>query len=479
MGSSRYLKSDIHLKVSSAASSNSRGSFRTKKRLGILSRKNAQMSNSSLRKAVFCLYNMGWSLAIPALRMNHRLAEGFEQRTLKHKMPPTADLWIQAASAGESYLAWEILKTLRPTRPVRVMLTSNTSQGMEILNRAIDDITPNDRDLTAYAVYFPFDKPTIMDTAVRSISPKIMILLESEIWPGLLAALKKYGSKTVIINGRITTTSLTRYLAWPSLWRDFRPDKILAVSGKDAKRFAQLFGREDVEVMPNMKFDRISPTNAVSCTKNPLESILRPGMPLLVLGSVRREEEPVVEKLIVDIHRRLPETNIGLFPRHMHRINYWERALHRLDIPWVLRSKTHEQVPYGTLILWDTFGELTFAYGLSKAAFVGGSLAPLGGQNFLEALTCGVVPVIGPSWENFAWVGPEVVEQGLVRSGTNWKEVADILVETMKRPPSYEKVRAEALKYLKAHQGGTEKACRLIMELLHQAPPTSPKNPQR
>ncbi|UCD86511.1 MAG: hypothetical protein JSV01_01680, partial [Desulfobacterales bacterium] len=231
-----------------------------------------------------------------------------------------------------------------------------------------------------------------------------------------------------------------------------------------------------VDVMPNMKFDRISRTDAVSYTKNPLESILRPGTLLLVLGSVRRQEEPVVEKLIVDIHRRLPDTTIGLFPRHMHRIKYWERILNRLDIPWGLRSTTHKQVPYGTLILWDTFGELTLAYGLSKAAFVGGSLAPLGGQNFLEALTCGVVPVIGPSWENFAWVGPEIVERGLVRSGANWKEVADILVETMKRPPSHEKVRAEALKYVKAHQGGTEKACQLIMELLHQAHPTSHKN---
>jgi 3-deoxy-D-manno-octulosonic-acid transferase len=437
------------------------------------------MSNSPLKKAAFFLYNMGWGLAIPALRLNHRIAEGFQQRTFKHKMASEADLWIQAASAGESYLSWELLKRLRPTRPVRVMLTSNTSQGIEILNRAIGDITPNDRGLTAYAVYFPFDKPTIMDTAVRNISPKIMVLLESEIWPGLLAALTKYGSKTIIINGRITSKSLARYRAWPSLWRDLRPDKILAVSENDAKRFAQLFGSEDVDVMPNMKFDRISRTDAASYAKNPLESILRPDTPLLVLGSIRREEEPVIEKLIVEIHRRLPGTTIGLFPRHMHRIKYWERALDRLDIPWELRSKMHKQVPHGTLILWDTFGELTFAYGMSKAAFVGGSLAPLGGQNFLEALTCGVVPVIGPSWENFAWVGPEIVEQGLVRRGTNWKEVADILVETLKRPPSREKVRAETLKHVKAHQGGTQKACQLIMQLLHQAHPTSPKNPLR
>jgi 3-deoxy-D-manno-octulosonic-acid transferase len=410
---------------------------------------------------------MGWGLAIPALRMNHRLAEGFKQRTLKHKMPPAADLWIQAASAGESYLAWELLKGLRPARPVRVMVTSNTSQGMEILERAIDDITPNDRGVSACAAYFPFDKPTIMETAVRNISSKIMVLLESEMWPGLLAALKKYRCKTLIINGRITAKSLRRYLMWPSLWRDLRPDKILAVSEKDAKRFAMLFGREYVDVMPNMKFDRIGLTQGMPYTKNPLEGILRPDTPLLVLGSVRREEEPVVEKIVVDIHRRLPETIIGLFPRHMHRIKYWKKVLDRLAIPWTLRSKIQKHVPHGTVILWDTFGELPLAYELSKAAFVGGSLAPLGGQNFLEALTCGVVPVIGPSWENFAWVGQEIVEQGLVRNATNWKEVTDILVETMEKSPSHEKVRETALRYVEDRQGGTTLACRLVAEFLN------------
>ncbi len=425
------------------------------------------MSNSPVKKAAFCLYNMGWGLAIPALRMNHRLAEGFKQRTLKHKMPPAADLWIQAASAGESYLAWELLKGLRPARPVRVMVTSNTSQGMEILERAIDDITPNDRGVSACAAYFPLDKPTIMETAVRNISPKIMVLLESEMWPGLLAALKKYRCKTLIINGRITAKSLRRYLIWPSLWRDLRPDKILAVSEKDAKRFSVLFGREYVDVMPNMKFDRIGLTQGMPYTKNPLEGILRPDTPLLVLGSVRREEEPVVEKIVVDIHRRLPETIIGLFPRHMHRIKYWKKVLDRLAIPWTLRSKIQKHVPHGTVILWDTFGELPLAYELSKAAFVGGSLAPLGGQNFLEALTCGVVPVIGPSWDNFAWVGQEIVEQGLVRNATNWKEVTDILVETMEKSPSYEKVRETALRYVEDRQGGTTLACRLVAEFLN------------
>lgn len=140
--------------------------------------------------------------------------------------------------------------------------------------------------------------------------------------------------------------------------------------------------------------------------------------------------------------------------------------LNRLQIPWILRSESKKQVPSGTVVLWDTLGELTPAYARSKAAFVGGSLAPLGGQNFLEALACGIVPVIGPSWENFAWVGREIVQKGLVRIASDWRQAADILVENMKRPQPRLQVRREILKYVKARQGGTVRACRLIEEFL-------------
>jgi 3-deoxy-D-manno-octulosonic-acid transferase len=151
----------------------------------------------------------------------------------------------------------------------------------------------------------------------------------------------------------------------------------------------------------------------------------------------------------------------------MHRVKYWKQALDRLTIPWALRSESEEHVAYGTVILWDTFGELALAYQLSNAAFVGGSLAPVGGQNFLEALTCGVVPVIGPFWENFAWVGREIVDEGLVRNAGNWKEVADILVEAMTKSPSHETVREAALRYVRDRRGGTTRACRLVAEFLN------------
>lgn len=426
------------------------------------------MSKNITLKATLYLYNLGWHLIIPALRLNQRLADGFRQRTLQQMTLTRADLWIQAASSGESYLAWSILKKLHPHKPVKVIVTSNTRQGLDIIDRAIADIAPNQRGVSACSAYFPFDKPSIMETAVKTIRPRVMVLLESEIWPGLLAALRKHGCHTIIINGRITARSLTRYLIWPSFWRLIGPDKILGISASDVKRFATIFGKKRVEEMSNIKFDNIGDIAHGLETVKYLGKIIRSGTPFLVLGSTRREEEPEVEKIILDIHRRRPDTVIGLFPRHMHRITYWKEVLNRIATSWMLRSQIEKSVPDGSVILWDTFGELSSAYSLSNGAFVGGSLAPLGGQNFLEPLTCGVIPVIGPSWQNFAWVGREIVDQGLVHVASDWKEVANFLVQSLEKTTLRENVRKAAFMYMKNRQGGTNKACRLIEILLNE-----------
>ena len=89
------------------------------------------MSINFFHKTAFRFYDLSWRMAMPWLKLNRRLAEGYHQRELKDDLPDVADLWIQAASVGESFLALEILKTLRVKQPTRILLTSNTSQGVE------------------------------------------------------------------------------------------------------------------------------------------------------------------------------------------------------------------------------------------------------------------------------------------------------------------------------------------------------------
>ena len=418
---------------------------------------------------VLGLYNLLWSCALPWLRLNHRLAEGYPQRLLK-PLPPAADLWIQAASVGESYLALEIIKTFKIDRRVKILVTSNTSQGVEILSRALDDRSSLPSTSHVTVGYFPFDQPALMHRAVAAVRPTAMVLLESEIWPGLLNALKQHNRHAIIINGRLTDRSLKRYLLWPSIWSQLRPESVLAISSADADRFKKLFGPVGIEVMPNIKFDRVVSSAAISDHPNPIRELVTADLKLIVMASVRRQEESMVAQMITEIFSKRPQTIIGLFPRHLHRVQSWQKILQQAGIRWSLRSEAKAPATAGSVIIWDTFGELMSAYQFCTTAFVGGSLAPLGGQNFLEALIWGVRPIIGTSWENFSWVGPEIIDSGLLQVAGNWREAANLLLDDLTDPPLRDEIQNNAFAYIKQRQGGTTIACQAISTLINDNP---------
>jgi len=419
-------------------------------------------------KAAFGLYNICWRIARPWLKLNQRLADGYDQRTMKDCFPERADLWIQAASVGESFLALEILQRLQTARPIKIQLTSNTRQGVDILSQALPELNRRNHQMQTAVRYFPFDQPSMMAKAVAGIRPKVTVLLETEIWPGLLRALKMQRCKTIIVNGRITAKSLKWYHLWPSIWQTLRPDRILAISAADADRFGRLFGEDGVDIMPNIKFDRLAPAGSAEDDQNHMASLLPAGIPFIVFASVRQEEEPEVGRMLDEIGRRYPQGVAGIFPRHMQRLNYWQEALTRSGKSWVLRSAVSNPVPPGTVIVWDAFGELMPAYRRAQAAFVGGSLAPLGGQNFLEAIVSGLVPVSGPSWENFAWVGRKIIEAGLLRVAEDWRQAAAQIKQDLDASQPRAAVIEKAQRFFEPRRGGTDQACRVIEEMLFE-----------
>ena len=238
------------------------------------------------------------------------------------------------------------------------------------------------------------------------------------------------------------------------------------MSSDDASRFATLFGSEKVQTMHNIKFDRIGDAKQTEAADNPLTSLIAPQAKFIVLGSVRQEEEADITKLICHIKQKNDRIIIGIFPRHMHRIKNWEKILAEQSLPWQLRSQSRHEITDGTIILWDTMGELSFAYEIAEAAFVGGSLAPLGGQNFLEPLTCGLQPVIGPSWSNLLWIGQEIIDQKLVIQQNDWLSVSEALLDLIAKPQQREKNREAIMKYVENRRGGSLQACKAIKDLL-------------
>lgn len=420
-------------------------------------------SKLSTRLALL-LYQWLWHLVLPFLRLSGRLQFGFDQRTLQTPLPK-ADLWIQAASVGESFLVGELVRQLQFQEQTTILLTSTTRQGFDILKKIEKEGLDSATKITT--AYFPFDKPSIMTKALATVVPRIMILLESELWPGLMAACKKQGVQLLVVNGRMTERSLNSYMRWPTIWRDFKPHSVLAMSEVDGARFAALFGDDIVGTMANIKFDRIHPREEMAFQENnPLLEIINADDAFLVLGSVRKEEEGEVVKLLTYLCAQNNNGIVGLFPRHMHRLAHWQQELTVRKLSWQLRSQCKAKVDPGTIILWDTMGELEKAYDLARTAFVGGSLAPVGGQNFLEPISCGIRPVIGPHWTNFAWIGTDIIDKGLVHEAQNWQGVASYLLEQMQLDPDREQTKKALQAFVRSRQGGTMVACQTIKDML-------------
>ncbi|WP_022660787.1 3-deoxy-D-manno-octulosonic acid transferase [Paucidesulfovibrio longus] len=418
------------------------------------------------RTTLFRLYDLVWGPALFFLRRNQRLRHGWGQRVQREPYPGPCDLWIQAASVGEAFLAGEILRRLHlPSdqpegEPLSVLLTTNTAEGMERLDALMAELRPLRPELNLRAAYFPLDRPRLMRKALMRVQPRAAVLLESEMWPGFMASCRDQNVRLLLVNGRMSERSLRGYLKFPSFFRRIAPDKILAMSEADGARFSTLYGHGRVELMQNIKFDRIPKAGDPAAKSAALDGLL-PGdaTPFVVLASVREQEEAEALKLLRGLLAARPDCLPGLFPRHLQRVDAWSELLSGAGIPHVLRSRAQEPVRPGTVLLWDRIGELEGAFAEASAAFVGGSLAPLGGQNFLEPLTHGLIPVIGPHWKNFAWVGEDILQAGLVRKTPDTAAALAELLSLLDAPPDRDAVRARFQAYVSERRGGTATAC--------------------
>ena len=415
------------------------------------------------------LYGLAWKLALPWLKKNRRLSQGLHQRTTFDHLEK-ADIWIQAASAGEAYLAIALIRSMRFHRPLTILITTTTVQGMDILKKGLasPDIDPH---ICVTLSFFPFDAPVLMEQAVAKVCPSVMVLLETELWPGLLSCLKHRRIPVVVVNARLSEKSISRYRRFPRLCRSLAPDTILAISGEDARRFRQLFPESAVHTMHNIKFDTVIPRNMDQKPWNtPLpRHPFPPNSAVTLLASIRMEEESDVADILVRILQRHPHLVVGLFPRHMHRIPFWQARLSQMGLPWQLRSTITAPVLPGTTILWDTFGELKAACGHATAVFVGGSLKPLGGQNFLEPVICGAATVTGPYLDNFNWVGQGLFTAGVVTRASDPYAVGHHLCRLLDTPPQRQQTASVGLGYIRRFQGGTALAMNTIIQTLQSS----------
>ncbi|SDP29618.1 3-deoxy-D-manno-octulosonic acid transferase [Desulforhopalus singaporensis] len=427
-----------------------------------------------MTKILLFIYTLAWVAAFPLLKRLPRIRTGWRQRTLQDLPEGTFDIWIQAASGGEAMLTNTLLDQLAAVVPqqarLKILATSGTEQGVQTLDKARHDRghgTAGSQGIIDVTVsYFPLDAPHLMRKAFQAFQPRLGILMETELWPGYLVAAAGQNVELFLVNGRMSEKSFRSYRRMRFFFNRFGPGRILAVSRTDADRFAHVMGNSKVALMNNIKFDRTVPAAGTAGRASRL-IFAEKAAPFIIFGSVRREEEPKILAAVAEILDRRKDIVVGIFPKHLERVSHWVNMLDAEHIATARRSEITSISGSQSVIVWDKYGELSSAYGYSDSAFVGGSLEKLGGQNFLEPLAFGLRPVIGPHWQNFSWVGREIVTSGLVTVVDNAADLAHALISHADSRQPREEVIEQVQAYLETKKGGTLKACQEIAKHFH------------
>ncbi|HKK91355.1 MAG TPA: glycosyltransferase N-terminal domain-containing protein, partial [Desulfobacteraceae bacterium] len=357
-----------------------------------------------------------------------------------------------------AFLAVELVNHLTLPRGTRVLITTTTAQGMEILEKGMKN--SRSRRMAVTLEWFPFDAPGLMNRVVAAVQPKVMVLLETELWPGLLFALKQARSSILIINGRLSRKGRNAYSKTPWLWKALAPDRILAIDHENARRFQTVFPSSHVRVMKNIKFDSLVSTDQE--VSRDISRLFPQKVLVSILASVRMEEEEAVTKILEHLMEGFPDQMVALFPRHLHRIPFWTERLNALGVTWQLRSTMKAAADRGTIVLWDRFGEQKHAFRLATTVFVGGSLKPLGGQNFIEPVVNGAATVTGPFLDNFRFAGEALFREKTAHKADTSQAVADFMINTLKNPPDRNTIAKRGKAYVRRNQGGTLTACRAL-----------------
>jgi len=298
------------------------------------------MKPDALFTALLRLYSLTWRLGIPVLRTHPRIKQGLKQRMAPETLP-RADIWIQAASAGEAYLAVNIINRLKPRTNLKILLTATTVQGLDILKKSSTRNHIN-KLIDLKTDWFPFDSPHIIKEAVKIINPSIMVLLETEIWPVWLFEAHRMGIKTALINGRISQRSIGRYLKLRPFFREVLRnfDVFSMILEQDAERIKAMGADpQKVEINGNAKHDFLG-SIADPAMETEMRQILdlKPSRPVFVAGSTREGEEAMILDAYEKILKKFPDTILIIAPRHIERTPVIESLIQRRGFRYQLRT---------------------------------------------------------------------------------------------------------------------------------------------
>ncbi len=327
---------------------------------------------------------------------------GLAQRFGRSPVMDKKTVWCHAVSVGEVRAISPMLMLLDEEERTkgRIVLSTVTLTGQETANRECGFVSR--------IFYFPLDLPFVVDRTIRRVKPEIFITTETEIWPNFFHSCFLRNIPVVVVNGRISDGSFSRYLKFRWFFRPLleKVTMFLMQSEEDARRILELGANPDsVIITGNMKYDRVPEPVALP------EDVKRwaEGGFLLVAGSTHAGEEEIVLEAI----NGLEETDIllALVPRHPERFGEVAGLLEEKGIPFTRYTDILTGSPVqGDVVLVDAMGVLDGFYALADVAFVGGSLVPVGGHNLLEPAMHGVPVLTGPYTHNFRDIAASMIE---------------------------------------------------------------------
>lgn len=371
-------------------------------------------------------------------------------------------IWIHAVSVGETRAAEPLVDALLAAYPnSRIVMTHMTPTG-----RATGRALFARHGLRLVQSYLPYDTVPMVTRFMKYFTPRICILMETEVWPNLIAVCGQRGVAVALVNARLSERSLRRAGRFGTLMTEAaRAISLVAAQTEDDAQRVRSLGVSKVVVTGSIKFDVVVPAQAKAAGAQLRARI--GDRPVLLCASTRDGEEA----LIVDAFARLPSRPPGMLllivPRHPQRFDDVARLVQSHGLTLARRSDAGPPGADVDVMLGDSMGEMFAYFAASDCAFIGGSLLPLGGQNLIEACALGRPVLIGEHTFNFAQVSDEAVAAGAARRVHDAAQMLQMAVALLADDAARAQMGERALAFANRHRGATARTLELLRGLIY------------
>lgn len=402
------------------------------------------------------LYSGLWYALMPALflrlwwrgrrapayraRWRERLALGLPRQ-------PGPTVWVHAVSVGETLAAAPMIRELLARHPATpLVVTTTTPTGSEQVQKLFGD--------QVLHVYCPWDTPDALARFFRAFRPALVVILETELWPNLVAAAAARKVPVWLVNGRLSERSFRGYDRLRALVRPMlqRFAGLMVQTEAEAQRFVQLGApAERIEVTGSVKFDLLLDDDLRTRAATLREQW--GARPVWIAASTHPGEEEQVLAAHQQLRAQLPDALLVLVPRHPERFDQIAEQIERAGLTRVRRSTGQPVTPQTAVYLGDTMGELLMLFGACDVAFVGGSLVTLGGHNLLEPAAWGRPVLSGPNRFNFERIAELLEESAALITVTDAPSLATAVAGLLSDADSRTR-QGEAARAVVAAHGG-------------------------